>query len=124
MDKLNLFKDGAFISHSGCYLEYKLECDALSDEDITTLAKIIRKRVPKFNRVVGIPGGGLRLQEALKPDEDETSDWVLVVDDVLTTGKSMEEYMSGHGSLVYGAVIFNRSGVRIPNVYSLFIESI
>lgn len=51
-----------------------------------------------------MPRGGLRLAEALKLYVTEGA--LLIVDDVLTTGASMEEFRNGREAL--GAVIFAR----------------
>ncbi len=45
-----------FISHSGIPLEWKIECDDLTEKDINTLAFIIGKRF-KFGSVRGVPTG-------------------------------------------------------------------
>lgn len=111
---MNLFKSGIFTSHSGKVLPYKIDCDALTDDDMNTIASIIATRI-KFDRVIGIPTGGLRLQYAL----GRYIGWgqnILIVDDVLTTGKSMEdkrqEIIADHRGFTYeifGWVIFART---------------
>ena len=113
---MNLFESKDFTMHSGGRSDFKIECDALTDEDIATLAKIISSRV-SFRSVVGVPSGGIRLANALKPycifDIDAP---VLIVDDVLTTGASMEEektkYEETYGAskkrVFLGVVIFAR----------------
>lgn len=89
MKENNLLINRSFISHAGKSLPYKIECDALTDDDINTVAAIIAKRV-EFDRVIGIPTGGLRLQFALGKYLG-LGQKILIVDDVLTTGASMEE---------------------------------
>lgn len=101
----NLFVKRSFTSHSGVDLDWKIDCDALSEEDIETLAFII-SRTFSFGRVVGVPTGGLRLAAAL--EKYATDGGVLIVDDVLTTGKSMEEARDKVSEDVMGAVIFAR----------------
>jgi orotate phosphoribosyltransferase len=93
-----------FVSHSGRQLDFKIECDALTDEEIATFAAIIAAR-QGFSEVVGVPRGGIRLADALRSHCTEGP--LLVVDDVLTTGWSMEEYRAG-GHDVIGAVMFAR----------------
>lgn len=103
----DLFIDGEFVSHSGLTLPFKIDCDALSDSSIETLASEIARRV-KFQYVRGVPRGGMRLANALK--KHETTGPVLIVDDVLTTGESMEEARrqhTGHNDII-GFVIFAR----------------
>jgi hypothetical protein len=105
-----LFKAGKFKSHSGLELDWKIDCDALTDEDIECLASIIASRF-KFRYVYGIPEGGIRLEKALWQYASVDSSSLLVVDDVLTTGKSMNalkaRYNSGLRKMI-GVVIFAR----------------
>lgn len=84
-----LFRTGNFNLHSGGKSDFKIDCDALSDESIRNLAKLIAKEV-SFSHVYGVPTGGLRLARELTR---HTLDGYgrLIVDDVLTTGNSMEE---------------------------------
>lgn len=48
----------------------------------------------RFSRVYGVPTGGERLAEALRQYSDTISTVNLVVDDVFTTGKSMQEFVA------------------------------
>lgn len=87
----HLFQKIDFVSHSGLNLDFKLECDALTNDDWETLAYIISKKV-KFYDVFGVPRGGLVLAEKLKKYRTKDLNLpLLVVDDILTTGRSMEE---------------------------------
>jgi hypothetical protein len=94
----DLFILGTFRSHSGIDLGWKIDADALTDADLATLAKLVADRIT-FSRVIGIPRGGLRFAAALKPycatPPISTIPITLVVDDVLTTGRSMEEVKAG-----------------------------
>lgn len=85
-----LFQTVDFTSHAGNRLTWKVECDCLSDLEIDWFAERIAEQF-SFARVVGIPRGGLRLASALegfaKPGHP-----LLVVDDVWTTGNSMQEF--------------------------------
>ena len=106
-NSLDLFIDGLFISHSGKELEFKIEADALSDRTIETIAKII-KRKKLFSEVYGIPTGGERLAKALEKYAHPEGG-LLIVDDVLTTGDSMEKAKHKFGRLnTAGAVIIAR----------------
>ncbi len=87
---MTLFQENDFVSHSGITLSWKIDCDSLNDEDIETLAGIIGNRYG-FKRVVGVPTGGDRLAEALKKYERPELWSTLIVDDVMTTGASMEQ---------------------------------
>jgi hypothetical protein len=98
-----MFKYKTFTAHSFAQLYWKIECDDLTSEDIKALACIIANAF-KFGSVIGIPKGGQRLAEALLPFCEEGYP-LLVVDDVLTTGTSMNEYYKP-GAI--GVVIFAR----------------
>ncbi len=103
---MNLFKSGAFVSHAGLDLRFKIDCDVLTDEDIKTLAAIIARNYI-FHEVHGIPRGGLRLAASLQPHCSPEGE-VLIVDDVLTTGSSMEEMRRRIDKTARGIVIFAR----------------
>ena len=103
----NLFVNKTFTMHSGDIGHWKIECDALTDGDLDTLAYIISRRL-KFNKVIGIPRGGIRIAKALEKYESDKG-FCLIVDDVLTTGSSMEEVKKQHSDKdVIGVVIFAR----------------
>ncbi len=105
---MNLFQSGNFKLHSGRSSAWKIDCDALTDADIETLALMMREILPPFRRVEGVPRGGLRLAAAMQ-EYTTKSDRTLIVDDVLTTGASMERQRSGRGvDNIIGAVIFAR----------------
>ena len=94
--------------HSGEESDFKIECDALTDEDIETIACLISKK-HAFKKIIAGPSNGQRLEKALKqyitPDEYLP---VLVIDDVFTTGKSMEELRLKAEEHCTGVVIFAR----------------
>jgi len=87
---MTLFQCEKFRSHSGLELNFKIDCDYLSSDDIQCIARLIAKK-SRFGHVYGIPRGGTRLAEALEPYVDSSVGTLLIVDDVLTTGHSMEE---------------------------------
>lgn len=99
---------GEFVSHSGLRLPFKINCDALSDAEITAIADVMAKTLPAFSSVEGVPTGGLRLASALRPFASEDGP-VLIVDDVCTTGASLEAQRDGRKAI--GVVIFNRGGL-------------
>ena len=116
-----MIRHEAFISHSGLSLPWKIDCDDLTDYDMKGLAGIIASKF-FFSRVHGIPSGGLRLAQALIPHckvpttVEEPKYPVLLVDDVLTTGGSMEEWrrrIAWDSEPVIGVVIYARGPV--PN---------
>ncbi len=103
---MTLFKNEKVISHAGLHLPFKIECDALTEEDIETIAAIISRKY-KFRAVCGIPRGGIRLAAALQKYLSNEG-LVLIVDDVLTTGLSMEDARRQIGGDAFGIVIFAR----------------
>ena len=103
----NLFQLGHFMLHSGKESSFKIECDALTFEDWKTIAHIIGNAY-SFKEVEGVPTGGLILEHLLKPYQKEDGLYsTLIVDDVLTTGKSMEKHRNGRKD-VQGVVLFSR----------------
>jgi orotate phosphoribosyltransferase len=112
---VSLFKDGKFTAHSGKELGFKIDCDALTDEDWATMASLAASR-QEFGRVVGIPSGGLKFAAALEKHVTPGHEVILIVDDVMTTGGSMddmrkkvfEEVPSG---IIEGIALFSRADV-------------
>ena len=105
-----LFETKTFTMHSGDIGHWKIECDALTDADIDTLALMISEKF-NFMGVYGIPTGAVRLGKALRKYITVGSDNFLIVDDVLTTGASMVEVRSKvntHHNII-GVVLFART---------------
>ena len=91
----HLFKSGDFKSHSGLDLSWKIEMDVLSDPEWFTIKKMIMEHAPPFREAVGIPEGGVKLGNLLNEHATgDEKDPVCIVDDVLTTGESMEYFLS------------------------------
>lgn len=87
---MNIFQTGSFTLNSGKTSPLKIECDALSDVDWATLALLASQEM-SFREVHGVPTGGLVFADALRPYETgKLTDPILIADDVLTTGGSME----------------------------------
>lgn len=110
---MNLFQSGRFTLNSGRESTFKIDCDALTDEDISTLADMILQLVRPYSRVEGIPRGGLRLATFLAPYVCRHEPRILLVDDVLTTGGSMERrrkqlQAENPEHSIQGAVLFAR----------------
>ena len=92
---MNLFQSVNFKSHSGLNLTWKIEMDALSDQDWFTIKKMIMEITPPFREAVGIPSGGVKLGDLLNEHATgKEGDPICIVDDVLTTGGSMEYFLS------------------------------
>jgi hypothetical protein len=105
-----------FLSHSGLQLTFKIDADALSDQDWASVAKIITHKLI-FSQVIGIPRGGLKMAEALQPYCTPGYP-VLIVDDVATTFRSMEATRLAHPEAL-GVVLFARTRPP-PWVFPLF----
>jgi len=119
---MTIFKLGEFRLHSGAESFWKIDLDDLGPDDIAALAQIGAKLVGTFGKVVGIERGGIRLAEALRIYGIEGGP-LLIVDDVLTTGASMEAMRKKRGfsaSSVKGLVVFAR-GPWPPWVRPIFV---
>lgn len=109
---IHLFNAGEYKLHSGLVTPFKIDADALTNNDIHALAVLIADRIP-YTSAYGVPRGGVRLARALNTlphTEPEVANY-LIVDDVLTTGESITTYRRTHfGSdfKVNGLVIFAR----------------
>lgn len=86
---VDLFQTGDYTLSSGIDSWFKIDCDALSDGSIETLARMVCRLVGPFSSVEGVPTGGLRLARTLQQYACESGPH-LIVDDVFTTGGSME----------------------------------
>lgn len=108
---MNLFQHGDVVLHSGSVSKWKIECDALTDEDWETLALMLSQKLQPFKTVEGVPRGGLKLAKALQKYCGSGGNH-LIVDDVLTSGKSMKEArraIKKEVVSVAGAVVFARN---------------
>jgi hypothetical protein len=106
-----MFNWGEFESNAGLKLPFKLELDDLTDADWHCLARIVARR-QRFTHVEGVPTGGLKFAAALEPYALGEVDYypdLLIVDDVLTTGGSMERQRAGRRA--HGVVVFARGNV-------------
>lgn len=113
---MDLLRLGNYVLHNGSKSRYKICCDVFSDSDWNVAATLIRAIVGPFRSVEGIPNGGTKLEEILKHYVDDRKEGPhLVVDDVYTSGQSMETakdlYKTKFDTLNYcvaGAVLFSR----------------
>lgn len=114
---MTLFISGNFTLHSGKSSNFKIDCDGLDHIDYKALADIVVPKLPyNFSTVYGIPKGGVRFALALSKYCRPCNN-LLIVDDVLTTGGSMEEakklhQYDGHHTKydhIFGLVVFARN---------------
>lgn len=123
------FHPTGFITHSGKVSNFKIECDALSNNDIETMLRWADEigLIPSYKRVIGIPTGGERiaaiLEDHVKPPDNQ-SEITLVVDDVMTTGKSMTKHLHRHKNS-RGFVLFSRRSpiMNVAPLFSLYPEA-
>lgn len=102
-----LFQLGSFTLASGQNSYWKVECDSLTNADWVALATLAAERLPRFGRVEGVPTGGFPFASALELYATHSlNDPVLIAEDVLTTGESMEQFRAGCNAI--GVVAFAR----------------
>lgn len=103
-----LFVEDFFTSCSGLSLNWKIECDGLTEEDWNGAARIAVDFLPPFGEVYGIPRGGIPFAKAL--EKYRTLGATLIVDDVLTTGTSFDDAINRVKDVngVIGCVLFAR----------------
>jgi orotate phosphoribosyltransferase len=100
---VDLFQLGTFTLASGQTAPFKIECDALTDNDLDCLSELLVKRLPRFSVVTGVPRGGILIADRLKKyTTNNPSDPILIVDDVYTTGGSIHRHMEAVWSMVDG----------------------
>ena len=126
---MNLFQYGDFKSHAGLPLKWKLECDAIKDEEWDCVAKMIMDYQKRpFYKAVGIPRGGIKMAKALqKYASGDPSHFTLICDDVFTTGTSFKNFIDANypmwtSAMGYRWVLFARkkSNIHPHHVNALF----
>lgn len=130
---MNLFQLGNFTLHSGGKSRWIIDCRTLTTEDWAALAVIAMERFNlRFNEVLGIPEGGLAFANAMRPYAVSNSDAaVLIVDDVLTTGRSVTAHadsLAGEAILqahrenrqVLALVAFARGSIKDREVHAIW----
>jgi len=110
---MTFFKFGWFASHSGFQLPFKIETDDWTDEDLAGVAAMLNGKFA-FSEVYSVPSdempprtpAGPRLARIMRERCAFTKGYpILIVDDVLTTGRSMNEFRE--------IVMRNRTGTAI-----------
>lgn len=115
---IKMFKFKNFKSHTGKLLSWKIECNDLSKDDIKCITNVIIHRI-SYQHVLCPPTKSKQLRRLialLKHHATKEGRYAyLIIDDVLTTGKSMEQeyqFLQNHGiekRLITGIVIFARN---------------
>lgn len=85
-----IFQVGSFTLASGAKSNWKIECGSLTKADWAGLAAMAAEILPPFREVRGVPRGGVPFADALR--RYVTQGPVLVAEDVVTTGGSMERF--------------------------------
>ncbi len=112
---MNLFRLGNFTLASGKQAQWKIDCNTLLQEDCDALALMAVEFLKPFGRVEGVPTGGVLFAKAL--EKYKTKGGLLIAEDVITTGNSMEKYRNNREA--QGIVVFNRG--EIPSwAFALF----
>jgi hypothetical protein len=126
---VTLFQIGQFVGHSGDLLDWKVECDALTDDDWDCLAMLASMMLPAFGPVEGVPptsdgiDNGARFAAALRKFSAPITR-LLIADDVFTTGRSLEAQRAGRPAI--GVVAFSRSPDYprwVTSVWTLHLHS-
>jgi hypothetical protein len=97
-----LFERGAAVLDSETKPKWRINVDSLTDADIDSLARLAVERVGHFGHVEPVHPGGARLADALR--RYATRGPLLIVDDILTTGTTLEAQREGREAV--GVVIF------------------
>ena len=89
----HLIERGDFKLHSGYVSSWRINAEALDEATLEAIVQTAVGVLRPFGRVVGIPRGGIRIAEVFKRyvQSDDYPHRTLIVDDVLTSGRSMEQ---------------------------------
>lgn len=93
---MNLFQNQEITSAAGLKLPFKIDCDALTDEDIMALA-VMAKKIISPSRCIGVPTGGIRFAAAIEATGLWEHGYPVIIDDVWTTGTSVLKVASANG---------------------------
>lgn len=87
-----LFNLGTYVLHSGLETDFKIDCDALTPPELRAMTRCALGLLPPFRKAYGIATGGLKFAQALNFYAEEAAWTVIIADDVLTTGRSFEDF--------------------------------
>jgi len=106
-------RSGEFRLRSGGTSDFVVDCEALTDVDLATAARLLARLADArggLRAVTGVPRGGLRLAAALGPYVRAGGRWHAVADDVYTTGASLRAARdAAGGGWVLGLVLVARA---------------
>lgn len=108
----NLFQLGPFTLPSGETTHFKIECDALTEDDWKALARLAVELLPPFGRVEGVPRGGIPFADALQQYTTPNDETLLIADDVWVTGISWKRHCNYRDAI--GVVAFTRNFANMP----------
>lgn len=122
----NLFQRGDVTLNSGLTTHFKIECDALTEEDWDTIGFLLADQVYTYREVHGVPRGGLPLAKSMERWVQPDGATILVVDDVWMTGGSVLRFIDEHPEWpredIHIAVAFVRGPYkRQPNLTPLLV---
>lgn len=133
---MSIFKSQRVLAASGKELHWIIDCDDFTDAELGVFAKLIIAKYPNFWSVTHptshygscVPRLATAIASIRGSIPASQGEYVLIVDDVLTTGQSMEQLAQGYRTKrtwndqlakVVGAVIFARD-VCPPWITPLF----
>lgn len=114
----NLYQSGLFKLSSGRQSFFKIDCDALTEEDWITLANMALSVLTPFSAVEGVPNGGIAFAKALERYIEPGANKLLIAEDVVTTGASMERQRNGRDAR--GICVYNRALSYPRWIHSIF----
>jgi orotate phosphoribosyltransferase len=116
---MTLFRAGDFTLAGGRRSWWRIDCDALAADDWAVLARLAAERLPPFGDVEGVPLGGLPFAAALRPHATPDCSTLLIAEDVVTTGGSMERFREGRAALGVAAFCRGRCPPWVTPLFSL-----
>lgn len=122
-----MFRTGDFILHSGQHTPVKIECDNAVQDNWEALAKWayedLGARFCHVTPVLDSNGNAGKFAAALRPYVDPSSHFLLIVDDVYTTGDTLRKHAArltlAPPYALRGLVAFAREPIADPWVFAV-----
>lgn len=105
--------------NSGRRSTFKIECDNITDAELEAMCALLAQIIPPFSRVSGVPTGGVRVEKAMRRHLSETGP-ILIVDDLWTTGGSIQRHLTAIDPREYLVAVLFARGETPPGVVALF----